>query len=85
MEFYEIIKTDGDDIFIEKVIIDLDDCGIVELENNIKIIRKNIHITNINDLKLFNFNYSKILECTIINYMKMIKILNIVMLLNIYI
>ncbi len=64
MEFYEIIKIDNDDIIIEKVVVDSDDYSVIKLENNI-VLRKNIHITSIDDLKLFDFNHSKILECAV--------------------
>ena len=69
MEVYKITNLDNGDILLEKIIFDKTDFIILNKENGDKLLKKiktiNITNTNIDELKLYEFKKSKIINCCI--------------------
>lgn len=66
-ETYKFITLDNDDILLQKVIIDNKKYTIINKENGDILLKKNIYIniTDINDIKNYDFKKSIIYECII--------------------
>ncbi len=69
MEIYKFTKLDNEDILLQKIIIDNTIYTIINKENGDKLLKKisNINITDIKDIKEYDFKKSIILECLIEN------------------
>jgi hypothetical protein len=70
MEIYTTETLENDDIFLEKYDIDLTKYNIIKQENGdiiLKKIKKNIYLTNINEIKKYNYLKSNIINCYIDN------------------
>ena len=64
---YNKIQLNENEILLEKIIIDINNYNIINLDNgDIKLIKKKIiKISSIKDLKNYNFSKSNIIECFI--------------------
>ncbi len=69
METYKFTKLDNGDILLQKIIIDNTNYTIINKENGDKLLKKitHINITDIKDIKDYNFKKSSISECSIDN------------------
>ena len=69
METYKYIKLDNGDILLQKIIIDNTNYKIVNKDNGDILLKKitHINITNIIDIKNYDFKKSIIIECLIDN------------------
>ena len=69
METYKILVLDNGDILLQKIIIDNTNYIIIEKENGDKLLKKitSINITDIKDIKDYDFKKSIILKCLINN------------------
>ena len=69
METYKILVLDNGDILLQKNIIDNTNYIIIEKENGDKLLKKitSINITDIKDIKDYDFKKSIILKCLINN------------------
>ena len=69
METYKFTKLDNGDILLQKIIIDNVNYTVINKENGDKLLKKisNINITDIKDIKEYDFKKSIILECLIEN------------------
>jgi hypothetical protein len=69
MEVYKFIKLDNGDILLEKVVLDNTNYTIINKNNGDKILKKitAINITDINDIKKYDFRKSNILSCLLEN------------------
>ncbi len=69
METYKFTKLDNGDILLQKIIIDNTNYTIINKENGDKLLKKNTHIniTDIKDIKDYDFKKSSISECSIDN------------------
>jgi hypothetical protein len=69
MEVYKFINLDNDDILLEKTIIDNTNYIIIKQEDGNILLKKNnfVDITDIKDIKNYDFKKSSILECSINN------------------
>ena len=72
---YKFINLDNGDILLEKVILDHTKYKIIDNNNGNKLLKKieSINITNINDIKNYDFKKSVIVSC-FINNDKIIKL-----------
>ena len=69
METYKFTELDNGDILLHKIIIDNINYTIINKENGDKLLKKitHINITDIKDIKDYDFKKSIILECLIDN------------------
>ncbi len=69
METFKFTKLENGDILLQKIIIDDVNYTIVNKDNGDKLLKKitNINITDIKDIKTYDFKKSIILECLIDN------------------
>ena len=69
METYKFTKLDNEDILLQKIVIDNTNYIVINKENGDKLLKKitNINITNIKDLKDYDFKKSIISKCSIDN------------------
>jgi len=69
METFKFTKLDNGDILLQKIIIDNTNYTIINKENGDKLLKKitNINITDIKDIKNYDFKKSIISECLIDN------------------
>ena len=69
METYKFIKLDNDDILLKKIIIDSTNYTIINKDNGDKLLKKitNVNITDIKNIKDYDFKRSIIIECSINN------------------
>lgn len=69
MEVYKFINLDNDDILLEKTIIDNTNYIIIKQEDGNILLKKTnfVNITDIKDIKNYDFKKSIILECSINN------------------
>lgn len=69
MEIYKFIKLDNGDILLQKIILDNTNYTIINKDNGDKLLRKKTHfnITNIKNIKDYNFKKSIITKCLIDN------------------
>lgn len=69
MEIYKFTELDNDDILLHKIIIDTINYTIINKENGDKLLKKTAHIniTDIKDIKDYDFKKSIILECLLDN------------------
>lgn len=69
METYKFTKLDNGDILLQKIIIDNTNYIIIDKENGDKLLKKitHINITDIKDIKNYDFKKSLISECSIDN------------------
>jgi hypothetical protein len=69
METYKFTKLDNGDILLQKITIDNTNYTIINKENGDKLLKKNTHIniTDIKDIKNYDFKKSSIFDCSIDN------------------
>ena len=69
METYKFTKLNNGDILLQKIIIDNTNYTIINKENGDILLKKNTHIdiTDIKDIKNYDFKKSRISECLINN------------------
>jgi len=69
MEIYKFTELDNGDILLHKIIIDTINYTIINKENGDKLLKKTAHIniTDIKDIKDYDFKKSIILECLLDN------------------
>lgn len=69
MEVYKFKNLDNGDILLEKVILDNTNYTIINKNNGDKILKKitTVNITDINDIKKYDFRKSNILSCLLDN------------------
>ena len=67
MEIYKFINLDNDNILLKKIIIDNTQYIMIKKDNGDILLQKNINITKIENIKLYSFKKSIILECLINN------------------
>jgi len=69
MEAYKFTKLDNGDILLQKIVIDNVNYTVINKDNGDILLHKitNIHITNIKDIKDYDFTKSTISECSIDN------------------
>lgn len=69
METYKFSKLDNGDILLQKMVIDNTNYTIIDKDNGDKLLKKitYINITNIKDIKDYDFTKSIIYECLIDN------------------
>jgi hypothetical protein len=69
MEIYKFTELDNGDILLHKIIINTINYTIINKENGDKLLKKinHINITDIKDIKNYDFKKSIILECLIDN------------------
>ena len=69
MEVYKFKNLDNGDILLEKVVLDNTNYTIVNKNNGDKILKKitTVNITDINDIKKYDFRKSNILSCLLDN------------------
>ena len=69
MEAYKFTKLDNGDILLQKIVIDNVNYTVINKDNGDILLHKitNIHITNIKDIKDYDFKKSTISECSIDN------------------
>jgi hypothetical protein len=67
METYKIIQLDNGDILLQKFIIDNINYTIIHKENGDKLLKKITNITDINEIKNYDYKKSIILECSVDN------------------
>jgi hypothetical protein len=67
METYKFVELDNGDILLQKIIIDNTSYTIINNDNGDKLLKKitNVNITNIKDIKEYDFKKSFITECLI--------------------
>jgi len=67
METYKIIQLDNGNILLQKFIIDNINYTIIHKENGDKLLKKITNITDINEIKNYDYKKSIILECSVDN------------------
>lgn len=69
MEVYKFKNLDNGDILLEKVVLDNTNYTIVNKNNGDKILKKitTVNMTDINDIKKYDFRKSNILSCLLDN------------------
>jgi len=69
MEVYKFKNLDNGDILLEKVVLDNTNYTIVNKNNGDKFLKKitTVNITDINDIKKYDFRKSNILSCLLNN------------------
>lgn len=69
METYKFTKLDNGDILLQKIVIDNINYTVINKENDDKLLKKitTINITDIKDIKDYDFKKSTISECLIDN------------------
>jgi hypothetical protein len=69
MEVYKFKNLDNGDILLEKVVLDNTNYTIINKNNGDKILKKitTVNITDINDIKKYDFRKSNILSCLLDN------------------
>ena len=67
MEIYKFINLDNNNILLKKIIIDNIQYIMINKDNGDILLQKNINITKIENIKLYSFKKSIILECLINN------------------
>ena len=67
METYKFVQLDDGNILLQKIIIDNTSYTIINKDNGDKLLKKitNVNITNIKDIKDYDFKKSLIIECVI--------------------
>lgn len=67
METYKFIELDNGDILLQKIILDSTSYTIINNDNGDKLLKKitNVNITNIKDIKEYDFKKSFVIECLI--------------------
>lgn len=77
---YKFVELSNGDILLEKVIIDKNNYAIINKENNTILLKKMVNVTNIIDIKKYDFTHSSIVECVVhnakVNKLKYTSILN---------
>ena len=75
METYKFTKLDNGDILLQKIVIDNINYTVINKENGDKLLKKitTINITDIKDIKDYDFKKSTISECLIDNNNQMVR------------